>query len=103
MRSWRFHTENGEDEQPSIAEQIPEPRKEQGGDNTNPVAPRPEVKERHIDVNVNINMPFLNFRPRSYRVGIISALFLTRLRYLFCNTRLLVFTVLSMKSPTTHL
>lgn len=66
MRSWRFHTENGEDEQPSIAEQIPEPRKEQGGDNTNPVAPRPEVKERHIDVNVNINNKAVDNKPDEY-------------------------------------
>jgi hypothetical protein len=56
MRSWRFHKENGEpDESPSIAEQIPEPHKEPGGDNTNPVAPRPVIKERHVDVNINVN------------------------------------------------
>lgn len=51
MYTWLF------DDEPSIAEQIPEPRKEQGGDNTNPVAPRPVVKERHVDVNVNVNYP----------------------------------------------
>ena len=55
MNSWRFQSDNDTDEQPSIADQIPEPRKEQGGDNTNPVAPRPEIKEKHVDVNININ------------------------------------------------